>query len=100
MANLLRDLAVLMFAASEEIEKKSTEFRQKREERFKKFSAEMKVSKEAFVKKHEKELARAHDKISAEAGKIGIATRSEIDDLKTMVAELSGKLDKVLKEKK
>ena len=60
----------------------------------------MKESKEAILKKRGKELARARDKISEVAGKIGIATTSEIDDLKAMVADLSGKLDKLLKDKK
>ncbi len=97
MGNLLKDLAVLMFAASQEIDRKTAEFRGKREERFKKFVRGMEESKDEFMKKHEKEVKKAREKVSEVAGKIGIATVTEIDELKKMVAELGDKIDKVLK---
>ena len=100
MANFLRDLAVLLFTASEQVEKKSSEFRKIREERFKKFSRELEESKEAFLKKHEKEIGKAHEKITAAAGKIGIATKAEIDEIKKMIGEFDEKLNRILKEKK
>lgn len=99
MSNFLKDLAILMFAASQEIEKKTAQFRKKREERFKKFAEKMEEPKEEFLKKHEAEIKKAQEKIEEVAAKIGIATKSEIDDLKKMVHALDKKLDQILKDK-
>ncbi|MBN1984403.1 MAG: hypothetical protein JW795_22955 [Chitinivibrionales bacterium] len=99
MSSFLKDLAILLFATSEEIEKKSAEFKKKREERFKEFVQKMEEPKEEFLKKHEEEINKAKEKVTEIASKIGIATKAEFDELKTMIVDLNKKLDQLLNSK-
>lgn len=77
MKNLLKDIAVLLFSAGDEIERKAEEFKKERKERYEKF---------------ENELKEAKDNIAA---KFGVASTGQIDELKKQIEELSKKIDKI-----
>jgi polyhydroxyalkanoate synthesis regulator phasin len=93
MSNIIKDLAVLLFSAGDEIEKKAEEFKKDRQERYDKFEDEMKKKKEEFKAKFDQEFGKAKDNISEFVEKHGLVTKKEIDELKKKIDELSAKLD-------
>jgi hypothetical protein len=93
MSNILKDIAVLIFSAGEEIEKKADQFRKEREDRYGKFEQKLKSGKEKLDTAVEEELDKARDRISAFTEKIGLASKKEIDDLARKIDELSKKID-------
>ncbi len=97
MSNILKDLAILFFSAGEEVEKKANEFKEKREERYKEFEEKMKDKKEEFKSKFGEEINKAKENLSEIIGKVGLASKKEIDDLKDMINELNSKIDKMNK---
>lgn len=104
MNSFLKDLGVLIFAAGEEVEKKADEFKTQREERYKEFSEkinekkdEWKQKKEEWEGKHKDDFDKIKDKVNEVVGNLGLATKSEVDDLKKMILDLSEKIDKINK---
>ena len=95
MSNIIKDLAVLLFSAGEELEKKAKEYREEREVRHQDFEQKIKEQKEEFCKKHQDELRGAKEKLGDLSGRLGLATKEEIDELKDLVQELSAKIDKL-----
>ena len=97
MGNILKDMAVLLFSAGEEIEKKADEFRKDREERYEKFEKSLKDKKEQFSTAFEDEIHKAREKVSEFTEKLGFVSKREIDDLKKKIDELSQKIDTLAK---
>jgi polyhydroxyalkanoate synthesis regulator phasin len=93
MDSFFKDLAVLLFSAGEEIEKKAKEFKETREERYKEFEKKINEKKEEFKVKHGEDINKMKDKMSGVASNLGLATKSEIDEIKKMVSEINKKLD-------
>ena len=93
MSNIVQDLAVLLFSAGEELEKKAEEFRENRENRQKEFEAKMEARREEFKEKCEGEFHGAREKLADMAANLGLATKAEVDELKEMIRDLSNKID-------
>ncbi|MDY6933267.1 MAG: hypothetical protein SVZ03_03480 [Spirochaetota bacterium] len=99
MNSIIKDLAVLLFAAGDEIERKAEEIKKRREERFSMFYEKIREKQEDFTSKHAEEIQKAKDRLSEIANKAGLATKAEIDDMKNIVSDIDKKLDKLMKEK-
>lgn len=97
MSNILKDLAVLLFSAGEELDKKAEEFRQAREERQEEFEEKIRQQKEEYKEKYQNDFDSMKEKLSEAAGKFGLASKEEIDELKAMVKDLADKLDNMNK---
>lgn len=93
MDNMLKDLAVLLFSAGEEIEKKAREFKEQRETRHRTFEEKIQEHKEACKSKYSEELCGVKENISELTSKLGLASKAEIDELKEMIADLANKVD-------
>ncbi len=79
MKSLLKDVAVLLFAAGDEIELKAKEFKEEREKRYKEFEEKLKEKKDDF-------MSRA-----------GFASKEDISTLMNKIDELNAKLDSMKK---
>jgi polyhydroxyalkanoate synthesis regulator phasin len=75
MKNLIKDIAILLFAAGDEIQCKAEEFKHKREKRYKEMEDKIKNTRDDI-------LSRG-----------GFASKDDIDSLKEQIRELSAKLD-------
>lgn len=97
MSNILKDLAVLLFSAGEELEKKAEEYKKTRETRQEEFEQKLRQQKEDIKGKYQDDMESIKEKLSETAGKFGLATKEEIDELKTLVKDLTDKIDKMNK---
>jgi polyhydroxyalkanoate synthesis regulator phasin len=97
MNSFLKDLSILLFSVGEEIENKAKEFKEEREQRYKEFEEKIKDRKEEFKEKHGEEMEKIRKRISEFSGKLGLATKDEIDEIKAMLAELNTKIDNLKK---
>lgn len=102
MNSFLKDLGILIFSAGEDIENKAKEFKSQRETRYKEFEEKIKEKKEEWqnkkeewTTKHKDDFEKIKDKIGDAVGTLGLATKKEVDDLKTMMKDLSEKIDKL-----
>ena len=95
MSNILKDLAVLLFSAGEELEKKAEEYRQAREARQADFEQKLRQQKDHLKEKYQGDMESIKEKISETAGKFGLATKEEVDELKTLLKDISEKIDKL-----
>jgi polyhydroxyalkanoate synthesis regulator phasin len=77
--NILKEIAVLLFAAGDEIETKAKEFKKDREKRFKEFEKKLKDKKDTFM------------------SKAGFASKEDISGLMKKIDELNAKLDSLKK---
>ena len=93
MSNILKDLAILLFSAGEELEKKAGEYKKARETRQEEFEEKLRQQKEDIKEKYQDDMDSMKEKFSETVGKFGFATKEEIDELKTLVKELSTKID-------
>ena len=97
MGNVLKDLAVLLFSAGDEIEKKAEEYRRRREERYSEFEKQISEKKDDLKSRIDDELARARHGLNELTGKLGVATKNDVDELRKKIEELSVKLDSLVK---
>ena len=97
MINFLKDLSIFLFTAGEEIEKKSAEFKEKREERYKEFEEKIKEKKEEFKSRYGEDMENFRKKVSEFTGKLGLATKDEVSEIKNMIADLNKKIDDLKK---
>jgi len=97
MSNFLKDLSILVFSAGEEIEKKAAEFKARREERYKEFEERLKQKKEEWKEQSGERKESLKHKLSEIPGKLGLATKEEIEEIKTMLADLNRKIDEIKK---
>jgi len=97
MGNFLKDIAVLLFSAGEEIEQKADDFKQKRDERYKEFEEKIQQKKETMKTKLDEEVEKAKQNLKDFSGKLGFVSKDEFNDLKKKIDELGEKLDKIIK---
>ncbi len=97
MSNILKDLAVLLFTAGEELEKKAEEYKKTREARQEEFEEKLRQKKEDIKDKYQDDMDSIKEKLSETVGKFGLASKEEIDELKSLVKELSEKIDNLNK---
>lgn len=95
MTNILKDLAVLLFSAGEELEKKADEYKKCREARQEEFEQKLQQQKEEFKEKYQGDMDSIKEKLSETAGKLGLATKEEMNELKSLLKDLSDKIDKM-----
>ena len=95
MGNILKDIAVMIFSAGEEIEGKAEELKKERDSRYKKFEEHMKEGKEEFKTSFSDDFKKAKDALSDITGKFGLASRKEVQELKEMIDQLNAKIDKL-----
>jgi polyhydroxyalkanoate synthesis regulator phasin len=79
MKSILKDIAVLLFAAGDEIESKAKEFKEERETRFKEFEEKLKEKKDNFM------------------SNTGFASKEDISTLMDKIDELNAKIDSIKK---
>lgn len=79
MKSILKDIAVLLFAAGDEIEAKAKEFKEDREKRFKEFENKLKKKKDDFM------------------SNTGFASKEDISTLMNKIDKLNAKLDSLKK---
>ena len=106
MSNLFKDMAVLLFSAGDELEKKAGEFKNLREDRYKEFEEKVKNKQEEFKDKSTEiknmfgdEIKKVEENILEFTEKIGFASKKEVDSLNQKIDDLSKKLDQLLAEK-
>lgn len=94
MSNIIKDLAAILFSAGEEIEKKAEEYKQTREARQETFEQKLRQQQKEFEEKYQCNTEFMKEKISETAGKIGLATKDDIEELKKMLKDLNDKIEK------
>lgn len=97
MSNILKDMAALLFSMGEELERKAEEYKNTREARQEEFEQKIRQQKEDLKEKYQGDMESMKEKISETAGKIGLATKEEIEELKTLMKDLSEKIDNMNK---
>lgn len=97
MSNILKDMAVLLFSMGEELERKAEEYKNTREVRQEEFEQKIRQQKEDLKERYQGDMESMKEKISETAGKIGLATKEEIEELKTLMKDLSEKIDNMNK---
>jgi hypothetical protein len=97
MSNFLKDLSILVFAAGEEIEKKAKEFRSQREARYKEFDEKLQAKKAEWKEKSGEKRDSIQQLLAGVPGKLGLASKAEVDEIKSMLADLNRKLDELKK---
>ena len=86
MYSFLKNLAVLLFLAGEEIEEKAKEFKKDREARYAEFEEKIKNKKEDVKDRFEEEMSKFLDKY-------GFAAKTEIETLNKKIDESFALLD-------
>ena len=94
MSNIIKDLAAILFSAGEELEKKAEEYKRTRETRQEEFEEKLQQQKKEFEEKYPCDMESMKEKISETAGKIGLATKDDIEELKEMLKDLNDKIEK------
>lgn len=94
MSNIIKDLAAILFSAGEELEKKAGEYKETREARQEKFEQKLREQQKEFEEKYQCNTDFMKEKIVETAGKFGLATKDDIEELKNMIRDLSDKIDK------
>lgn len=97
MSNILKDMAVLLFSMGEELERKAEEYKNTREARQEEFEQKIRQQKEELKEKYQGDMESMKEKLSETAGKMGLATKEEIEELKTLMKDLSEKIDNMNK---
>ena len=97
MSNILKDMAALLFSMGEELERKAEEYKNTREARQEEFEQKIRQQKEDLKEKYQGDMDSMKEKLSETAGKIGLATKEEIEELKTLMKDLSEKIDNMNK---
>jgi len=97
MSNILKDMAALLFSMGEELERKAEEYKNNREARQEEFEQKIRQQKEDLKEKYQGDMESMKEKLSETAGKIGLATKEEIEELKTLMKDLSEKIDNINK---
>ncbi len=97
MSNILKDMAALLFSMGEELERKAEEYKNTREARQEEFEQKIRQQKEDLKEKYQGDMESMKEKLSETAGKIGLATKEEIEELKTLMKDLSEKIDNMNK---
>lgn len=107
MSNLFKDMAVLLFSAGDELEKKAGEFKTLREDRYKEFEEKVKTKQSELKDKGAEiknifgdEIKKAEENIVEFTEKFGFASKKEVEALHKKIDDLSGKLDQLLAGKK
>ncbi len=80
MISVIKNVGLLLFSAGDEIERKAEEFKKIRRERYKNMEDVLGNGKNDFL------------------GKLGVASESQIDELKDQIEELSSKMDTLIKK--
>jgi polyhydroxyalkanoate synthesis regulator phasin len=97
MSNILKDMAALLFSMGEELERKAEEYKNTREARQEEFEQKIRQQKQDLKEKYQGDMESMKEKLSETAGKIGLATKEEIEELKTLMKDLSEKIDNMNK---
>lgn len=97
MSNILKDMAALLFSMGEELERKAEEYKNTREARQEEFEQKIRQQKEDLKEKYQGDMDSMKEKLSETAGKFGLATKEEIEELKTLMKDLSDKIDNMNK---
>lgn len=99
MFDKLRDILLYLYEASEKMEEKSTIFAEQRKERmgeFKKHKEELHAKAKEKIKEMKTETKeKTQQQLDELLKKAGVARKSEIDELKKMIADLATKVDKL-----
>lgn len=90
-------MAALLFSMGEELDKKAEEYKHTREARQEEFEQKMRQQKEDLKEKYQGDMESIKEKLSETAGKFGLATKEEIEELKTLMKDLSDKIDNMNK---
>jgi hypothetical protein len=90
-------MAALLFSMGEELERKAEEYKNTREARQEEFEQKIRQQKEDLKEKYQGDMESMKEKLSETAGKIGLATKEEIEELKTLMKDLSEKIDNMNK---
>lgn len=103
MFEFIKELFAFGYTAAERMEERAEEFAKMRRERMEEFRRE-REEMEAKIKGKVGSAtgdikSRVKHEVQAVMREVGVATQSEIEELKSMIAELAQKLDKVAGEK-
>lgn len=94
----LKYLFLFLYDASERLEQKSKEFAKARAKRMEKFREEQAAAREqmrAAYAERKEEIKKQFQEI---IGETGVATKSEIDELKKSIADLAAKVEEITKK--
>jgi polyhydroxyalkanoate synthesis regulator phasin len=86
-------MAMLLYTAGEEIDKKIEDYKKKRDDNCGSFEEEARKRREKIEAFIEDEKKKMKERINSLADKMGFVSRSEVDRLKQEIEALSAKLD-------
>ncbi|RJQ54968.1 MAG: hypothetical protein C4521_03710 [Actinobacteria bacterium] len=97
MFEAIKYFSVFAFNAADKMEETAHEIAEKRRERMEAFRKQQKEMAERMREKFEEQRSevsgKAREQILQVLAETGVATKSEVDELKTMISELSVKVD-------
>ena len=97
MFGLVKELFAFGYGAAEKMEERAAEFAKMRHERMEDFRKEREEMGSKFKGTFEERTGEVRGRVRKEVQSVmretGVATQGEIDELKTMIADLSKKLD-------
>jgi len=102
MFSKVKYLFLYLYEASERMEEKSAEIAQHHQERMEAFRLEHKEMETKAKEKFSEMRRETKDQVSTQVrnivGELGLATRTELDEIKDLVGDISKKLDKLDKK--
>lgn len=102
MFSKVKYLFLYLYEASEKMEEKSAEIAKRHQERMEAFRLEHKEmeakAKEKFTQMRRETKDQVSSQVRNVVGELGLATRTELDEIKSLVGDISKKLDKLDKK--
>ena len=85
------------YEAAEKMEEKADTFAEERAKRMETFRAQRQEAEDKARAKIDEMKAEAHRQVKEALGKVGVARKEGIDELKTLITDLAKKVDKLAK---
>lgn len=98
MFGKLKYFFLYCYEAAESMEKKSSEFAEERHKRMEKFRQEHQEMEERAKEKIGETRERMKEQMRETVKDIGLITQAEADEIKSMIADLSKRVDKLGKK--
>jgi polyhydroxyalkanoate synthesis regulator phasin len=93
----IKNLFLFAYEATEKMEEKAEKFEHERAKRMESFHAERNAARERAQTQIDDMKAEVQGHVREALSAIGVTTKDEVDELKTLLTELSKKVDKLAK---
>ncbi len=96
--NKMKYFFLYCYEAAEKMEERTDSFAEQRAERMEAFRANRQEAEGKAKAKMDEMRSEAQKQVKEALGKVGVANKDEISELKTLVTDLSKKVDKLAKK--